>query len=348
MGVYLYSPDAHPTPGDAGILTQEVSLIEGALVKSCFNDPDYRAYTLARIQDAYDHYPQANGFVMDIPEFGYELDHSRWSGIFKCFCHCCQAKAEEWGNDFGAIKGAAERLLAELHHLQPAAVRAFIETRRGLFDWLDWLLREPGLLDWFRFRTDAVTDFVKAMYKQVKGIDDRLLFGIGPRTAAFAPLTGYNFRRISQVTDFQCPKLYIWLRGIDGLYGTVYRYTKTLMEWNPTLDEELCLEFVCKLFGFTLPQVNALSDLEKGFPEPFFSQTIAGEIRKAVERIGVVGRIRPWIGLDAHGGKPLTLHEFRLLLREVERAGLRSFIFHVYNYTPDEAWSVIQEFTQGA
>lgn len=33
--------------------------------------------------------------------------------------------------------------------------------------------------------------------------------------------------------DFLLPKHYFFHRGFDGFVGTVYRYSQTMLEWNP-------------------------------------------------------------------------------------------------------------------
>ena len=64
---------------------------------------------------------------------------------------------------------------------------------------------------------------------------------MGPRSAAFAPLCGYDFAALAGFIDVLLPKHYFWHRGFDGLYGTVARYVETLCAWNPEMSEPSAL-----------------------------------------------------------------------------------------------------------
>ena len=180
------------------------------------------------------------------------------------------------------MQEAAERLRARLNELSPAVMRGFIEAQTGPFDAVDLLLQDPALFDWIRFKTTCIEHYVGAFYRGVKEIDPKLKLACGPRISAFAPLTGYNYRRLGEVTDFIAPKLYFWQHGIDGLKGTVFRYAKTLVELNEGVDEGLALDFVFKLFGFTMPGVRTLDELSAPLNEAFFRETVPGEIAKMI------------------------------------------------------------------
>ena len=303
----------------------------------CLNNPEGVRYGLARTRDTFEHYPEASGFIMDGPEWGYEIEPGHRADVFACFCEHCEQRAEEWGYDFRAMKAAAERMEARLCRLSPEVMQGFIETQTGPFDTFDLLLQDPALFDWIRFKTESIQEHVGAFYRYVKELDPRLKLACGPRISAFAPLTGYNYRRLNEVTDFISPKLYFWMHGIDGLKGTVYRYAKTLMEWNEGVSESLALAFVNKLFGFTIPGVESLEDLSQPLSAAFFQETVASEIAKMVYRTGSVDRIKPWMGLH-HGGVRLTDDELSLLLEAIRESPLESFIYWHYSDMSEEEW----------
>ena len=310
---------------------------------SCLNNPEQVRYGVARTRDTFAQYPDTHGFVLDGPEYGYEIESEHRSDVFKCFCVHCENKARELGYDFAAMKQAAERLRAHLSELSPAAMRGFMEAQTGPFDAVDLLLQDPVLFDWIRFKTDCIQHYVGAFYRGIKEIDPQLKLACGPRTSAFAPLTGYNYRRLGEVTDFISPKLYFWQHGIDGLKGTVYRYAKTLMELNEGVDEGLALDFVFKLFGFTMPGVRTLDELSEPLNEAFFRETVPGEIAKMIFRTGPVERLKPWVGLH-HGGVRISSNELELLLQAIVDSGLQSLIYWHYSDMSEEEWQVLQGF----
>ena len=310
---------------------------------SCLNNPQQVSYGLARTQDTFAQYPDTHGFVLDGPEYGYEIEKGHRSDVFGCFCIHCQNKAGELGYDFAAMKAAAEGLRVRLSELSPALLRGFITAQTGPFDAVDLLLQDPALFDWIRFKTDCIQDYVGAFYRSVKEIDPKLKLACGPRTSAFVPLTGYNYRHLGEVTDFIRPKLYFWQHGIDGLKGTVYWYAKTLSELNEDVDEGLALNFVFKLFGFTMPGVHTLYELSEPLNEAFFRETVPGEIAKMIFRAGPVERLKPWVGLH-HGGVRISSNELELLLQAIVASGLQSLIYWHYSDMSEEEWQLLQGF----
>ena len=310
---------------------------------TCLNNPDQIRFGQARTRDTYEQYPETHGFILDGPEYGYEIEPGHRSDVFACFCEHCEGKAAQLGYDFGAMKAAAARLKGYLQQLSPQQIRGFIATQTGPFDAVDLLLQDPALFDWLRFKTDCIQDYVGAFYQCVKEINPDLQLACGPRTSAFAPLTAYNFRRLNEVTDFIAPKLYFWQHGIDGLKGTVYRYAKTLMDWNDGVSEALALEFVYKVFGFTMPGVDSLEQLSEPLKPAFFKETVPGEIAKMVYRTGPVERLRPWVGLH-HGGVRISSGELSLLMEAIRESELQSFIYWHYSDMSEEEWQILQGF----
>ncbi len=315
----------------------------GSYPAGCLNDPEQLKFGLARTRETFAQYPETHGFVLDGPEWGYEIEPEHRSDVFRCFCEHCQVKAKELGYDLKAIEQSALALKARLKELSPEVMRGFMATQTGPFDALDLLLQEPALFDWMRFKTESIQQYVGAHYACVKELGAHLQLACGPRLAAFAPLTGYNFRRLSEVTDFICPKLYFWQHGIDGLKGTVYRYAKTLMDLNAGVSEQLALDFVFKLFGFTMPGVSSLETLSQPLNREFFAETVPGEIAKMIYRTGEVARLKPWVGLH-HGGVRISSDELELLLKSISSSGLLSLIYWHYSDMTEEEWKILQGF----
>ena len=143
--------------------------------------------------------------------------------------------------------------------------------------------------------------------------------------------------------DFQCPKLYFWQHGIDGLKGTLYRYVKTLCEWNPGLTQAAAFDRVRELFALWVPGVNALDQLDAPLPPEFFTTVVQSEIARMQERIDDVGRIRPWMGLH-HGGVRMGSSELANMLQTVVDGGLKTLIYWHYSDMTDSDWEVVKRF----
>jgi hypothetical protein len=174
---------------------------------------------------------------------------------------------------------------------------------------------------------------------------------------AFSALCGYDFPTIAPLFDLILPKLYIWNRGYDGLYGTVGRYVETLMDWNPGLWEAEAFAAVRALLGITLPSADpeakpgqtmaALRDLERGFPDDLFRDVIATEVRRAIAAAdGYPWKMLPWVdaGRRPHGGDPVTANDLRRLLVAAKEGGARHFLYHNHGHLTAAEWSVISEY----
>ncbi|MGH2368360.1 MAG: hypothetical protein ACRDI2_09175, partial [Chloroflexota bacterium] len=282
---------------------------------------------------------------------------------FTCVGPCCAARAGELGFDWAALRAAATELRGWLRRLDRPAAEALLEAARsatGRGDAVDVLARAsgaPAVRDWFRFKASSIETYVARLCAGVKAIDPRLAVGIGARTAAFARLTGYDLRRLAGHADFLLPKLYVWMGGYDGLYGTVYRWARTLGEWNPALGEATALRCVFALFGVALPDVGRLADLERyigrdalgtgastrqgePFPDAFFSTVVAAEVGALIGQVGDAQRVRPWVG-TSHGGRILTPRELDGLLTAARRAGLVTYLY--YGELDGGEWAVARK-----
>ena len=126
---------------------------------------------------------------------------------------------------------------------------------------------DPALLAWLAFRLASLTACFADIVHTVKAASrPGLRLAAGPRSAAFAPLCGYDLPRLAGILDLLLPKHYFWHRGFDGMYGTIARYVATLTAWNPDLSEAGALAVVSSLFGLELPEVACLADFDAGLP----------------------------------------------------------------------------------
>ena len=310
---------------------------------SCINDPEQLRYGLARTRDTFEQLPELNGFILDGPEYGYEIEPEHRSDVFAAMAPADEDKARQLGYDADALRAAPARLRAALQSLSPETMRGFIETQGGPSDAVDLLLQAPELFELIGFRTDCIQDYVGAFHGCVKELSPDLELACGPRTSAFAPLTGYNYRRLREVTDFFCPKLYFWQHGVDGLKGTLYRYAKTLMEWNEGVEETLALRFTERLFDLSVPGAETLEDLSQPLSAEFFAETVPAEIAKMIHRSGGAEPLRPWLGLH-HGGVRISTAELEQLMDAVAHSGLLSMIYWHYSDMTEEEWTVLQRY----
>jgi hypothetical protein len=216
----------------------------------------------------------------------------------------------------------------------------------GLLGAFHLLGADPDLMAWLRFRVESLTDFFRGVREWLRAEMSRpIQLGVGPRSAAFAPLCGYDLAQLAEFVDVLLPKHYFWHRGFDGMVGTVARYVETLTDWNPSLGEAEALAVVQALFGLVLPGVTSSSDMEEALSPAFFEQIVTQETRRALAVVADPARIVPWLeaGRTPHDGDPMSAADLRRMLRAAESAGLQRFLYHhAGNLTAGE-WTVISE-----
>jgi hypothetical protein len=312
-----------------------------------FADPQSRAAFCARMVDTLEHYPMVEGAIMDGPEWGYEmaphhLNHR--SFFFHDLPESVAGKCAELGYDYPALVAAKDRLFERLHQLTPRDVR--LHAPGGLVGAFRLFGADPDVLAWFRFRVEAMTDFYRGVRADIDGATSRpVKLGLGPRSACFAPLCGYDFAELAEVIDVLLPKHYIWHRGFDGLYGTACRYVETLTAWNPGLSDADALAVVSALFGLELPGVADRRDFDRGFPPEFFDRIVTQETRRALAVVDHPHRIVPWVdsGRKPHDGDPVGAPDLRRLLLAAQEAGLRRFLYHHHENLTAGEWAVLSE-----
>jgi hypothetical protein len=299
----------------------------------------------ARMVDTLEHYPMADGAIMDGPEWGYEIapQHmNRRSNIFDDLPPAVAPRCAELGYDYRALLAAQQRLLQRLQHLQPA--RVALHAPGGWLGAERLLGGDPDLSAWLGFRCQSLTAFFRGVRQGVDAaLSRKARLGLGPRSPAFAPLCGYDLAELAAYIDILLPKHYFWQRGFDGMLGTVYRTVETLCEWNPELSDTLALAVVQALFGLHLPGVQSRLDLEGALSPAFYETIVAQETARALAVVADPQRIVPWVdaGRAPHDGDPFPARDLRRLLEAAQGAGLPRFLYHHQAKLTAGEWTVI-------
>ena len=333
MQVYIMYADGGAGPGGSG---------------HHLHDPQTLASRVARMVDTLEHYPMADGVVMDGPEWGYEIaphhmDHRSY--FFHDLPESVAPMAKDLGYDYAAMVAAKDRLLTLFHDLDPKRIRS--NAGGGLVSAHRLLGADADLMAWLSFRVDSLTRYFRLVREGVAAHLDRpVRMGCGPRSAAFAPLCGYDFVDLAEFMDFLLPKHYFFHRGFDGFVGTVYRYAQTLSEWNSGLTVADALEVVQALFGIALPGVGEdMLDFESALSPEFFEQVVTQETRRAIAAVDNPERIVPWLdtGRFPHDGDPMSARDLKMLLDAADAAGLRRFNYHHQGNLSAGEWIVISD-----
>jgi hypothetical protein len=348
--IYLFEPAA-----GAGPPAPELPGAGGPLI----TDEGRRRAYLARLEDTVSQFPQADGVILDGPEWGYEITPGHRSDLFQDLPPEVEPAAQALGFDYGRLVGARDRLHQRLHKLSREV--ATLNAGGGAFSALSLLGNDPGIVSWMTFRARSLTAFHRHVHALAEALTRargrQVKLGVGPRMPAFSALCGYDFPATAPLFDLILPKLYLWHRGFDGMYGTVARYVETLMDWNPGLWEPEAFLAVRALLGISLPSpepdarpgqtITALRELERGFPDAFFRDVMTAEVRRALAAAdGYPWKMLPWVdsGRRPHAGDPVTAHDLRRLLLATKEGGARHFLYHNHGHLTAAEWSVISEY----
>jgi hypothetical protein len=325
--VYVFEPAG--LAGRSAALTASLTL----------DDARQRAY-LARLEDTLGQFPEADGAVVDGPEWGYEIDPEHRSCLFDDLPPAFAPAIAARGYDYEIMAGARDRLHRRLHSLSPGLVEACSGGAFGTWELLDG---NPALAAWLAFRSETLARWFGRLRDTAAALGRTwrrpVRLGLGVRLPSLAPLCGHNLVELGALLDLLLPKLYVWNRGVDGLYGTVRGYVRTLRRWNPGLPERHAFAVTGALLGLRLPApegrgvpaAEGLLDLELGFPPAFFADVVAQEARRALAAAGGdPSRVVPWVdtGLRPHGGDPVTAGDLYRLLTAAAGAGVRQFVYH--------------------
>ncbi|HEV2122229.1 MAG TPA: hypothetical protein VGW38_05580 [Chloroflexota bacterium] len=350
--IYLFEPAAGAGPPAA----------DGrSAARHLLTDERHRRAYLARLEDTLTQFPQADGVVLDGPEWGYEIEPGHRANLFDDVGPEVQAAAQAMGIDYNRLVAASDRLLQRLHKISREV--ATLDAPGGVFNALHLLSNDPGIVSWFAFRARTMTAFYRQVHQVAEALtrarNRQVKLALSPRMPSFSALCGYDLPAMAPMFDLILPKLYIWDRGIDGLYGTVRRYVRTLMEWNPGLWEPEAFASVRALLGIALPategsdlpSITSLRELERGFPDPFFSAWLVEEVKRCIAASdGYPWKVLPWVdsGRRPHGGDPVTAHDLRRLLVATKEGGARQVLYHNHAHLTAAEWSVLSDFCGSA
>jgi hypothetical protein len=301
----------------------------------------FNSGTTAHVQSLINRYPQVDGVIIDGPgENHYELAFHHGGELFQIREH----ERQEWsqqGYDVDRIECGVRHLRSQFHNLTPDKVR--YQAEGGMLAGLNLFDINEDALYWWRARQSRSLRSWQDARATLDQCDRYVELGGIPRITSWSSLTGQNYQQMPSYFDYIFPKHYYWHRGFDGLYGTVERWVRKFREWNPSLSEADGFLLIKSLFGLELPDVRSLFDLELGFPDAFFTQTVYSETKRALEAIQDVNKTIFWVstGRYPHAGDPMPARDLEGILRATQEAGAERFLFHPDPDPGPGEWTII-------
>jgi hypothetical protein len=275
LDVYLYILESAGTGGRQRNIPGFPRLIEVDVLGRrsslpCINNPAYRAWKLALIEDLYKSY-EFDGFLWGVERWG-PLHIVLVGEIPACFCSCCRAVAREEGLDFARTIEGYRCLWGAVHRWRSSSARApFVELLRVI-------LTYPEILAWERLWTARYLGLHRELYGLAKWLAPARPFGLGLWHYYFIdPLlrAEWDLAEFARSADFIRPILYHLPEG-----PRLRRYLGWLGE-GPFRDlgaDELLTAFA-RVLQLDLPRFEEIATA--GLPADYVAQGI-GIVRRAV------------------------------------------------------------------
>jgi len=203
---------------------------------------------------------------------GLDITHARFPmtsyprGLFLCTCDDCARSAADLGYDMDAMKADIHHAHARLQQIGGQRLAAIAQETMGPFDYMQLLGMRPGVIQWFKFRSELLgrnlTRFRDAVHNAA-GAD--FIFGADNYPASFSLLAGHNHARWSEFSDFASPLL----SHVDIFpMRTLTVSAQFLRKLHPDLSETQALQIIYRFAGYDgLEMPDSIADFALGQPD---------------------------------------------------------------------------------
>lgn len=203
---------------------------------------------------------------------GVDITHARYPmtsyprGLFLDMRPEGAAVAAELGYDMAQMRADIEHALQRAKQLDPVQLASIAESDLGPFDLFHFCGFRPGLLDWFRFRSEVIVRNVNRFRQAVhRAAGDHFIFGADTYPASLSILAGHNQTRWAEFSDFASPLL----SHVDIFpMKTLVVWAQNLMGFFPQLSEAQALQIAYRLSGYaSLDLPDKIADFALGEPD---------------------------------------------------------------------------------
>lgn len=259
-------------------------------LQSCFNNPDYRNFHLAMVEDLARTYPLDGIFTIPHERFGPIEATIVGGNLPTCFCAHCVARGEARGIDVSAARAGfqklwefAQRSSAEKQSLCDGALTRFLRL----------LVEFPEILQWEKLWADSVLEYQRDLYRRVKSARATLLVGLHVWQGASWGLfhrAEVLYERLADCADWIKPVLYDKPGGVRFIESYARQCHAALCDHVPFEDTARFL-----LAAQRLPSDRGVQDL---MAEGFDPCYVRDETRRAKAAVGDRCAIYPGLGID--------------------------------------------------
>jgi hypothetical protein len=185
---------------------------------------------------------------------GLDVTHARYPmgsfprGLFSCTCDHCRSRARELGYDMDEMIAALMAARERLRKIDGKLLTQACDLGMGFMDVAQALDLRSGVLDWFRFRADLLSDNLRRFYRAVKSAaGEEMLFGTDTHPASLSLFVGQDHAAFHEFADFASPLV----SHISAfLCNTLVEWARFLTRENRQIGEAAALRIVYRFLGY--------------------------------------------------------------------------------------------------
>ena len=229
-----------------------------------------------------------DGLFIDV--FRYPSPYDGLASMLSCFCNSCMAKAEEMGIDLEKTRIGIKDFVDRICSLSKEEIAALKEgfSRAKVFD---YVLHDPHILNFLKFRSHSISDFVKDVELLVKESGREL--GLDVFSPSLSWLVGQDYSLLKDNCSWMKPMVYCSGRGTACLPAEITGLARDLQKLNPRLSDNDLIYIISHFLESPLP-CRDLNEIDaKGLPEELVRLETA-RAKEAVER-----KIPIYTGIEA-------------------------------------------------
>jgi len=210
MSVHLYILESASTGGLQRTVAGwsrllEIDLLGRRSSLPCINNPVYRDWKLALIEDLYTSY-EFDGLLWGVERWG-PLHSTLTGSVPSCFCSHCESIARNTGLDWKRVVNAYRALGEAMTKWRGGGPR----TQSTFIEFMRIVLAHPEILAWEQLWTDRYLSLHREVYGVAKWLCPERKFGLGLWHYYFInPLlrAEWDLREFAQSADYIRPILY--------------------------------------------------------------------------------------------------------------------------------------------
>lgn len=185
---------------------------------------------------------------------GLDVTHARYPmgsfprGLFSCTCDHCRTRARALGYDMDEMIAGLVAARKRLQQIDGKLLSRACDLGVGFLDVVQALHLRGGVLDWFRFRAELLTENLRRFSRAVKSMaGEEMLFGADTHPASLSLFVGQDHAAFHEFSDFASPLV----SHISAfLCNTLVEWSQFLTRENPRIGEAEALRIVYRFLGY--------------------------------------------------------------------------------------------------